>query len=300
MFINFSLIYKITVSLLFFLLYVGYIYFRRKNLESAQKRKTFLYLILIQMGAFLLILLVEYNSSNPKLMAGGALLNLALTITIIISRIKYHKNSCHRCGAKVGIKEMLFVEIPYCKSCKEHPGTTHNHNNTNGEIPEIPSQLSFIDWDKWEYIEHAVLCFIKKDNKIILIHKKRGMGAGKINAPGGRIEEGETPLDAAIRETEEEIGVTPQNLKLLADLHFIFKDGYSLRGYAFFADDYTGTLAKTVEADPFEVLEKDIPYNKMWADDKEWLPIALEGKKIVAKFIFNGEKIIDREIEVKK
>jgi 8-oxo-dGTP pyrophosphatase MutT (NUDIX family) len=31
--------------------------------------------------------------------------------------------------------------------------------------------------------------------------------AGQISFPGGRIEEGETPLDAALRETEEEIGL---------------------------------------------------------------------------------------------
>ena len=40
-----------------------------------------------------------------------------------------------------------------------------------------------------------------------------GLGAGKINAPGGKLEAGETALAAAIRETQEEIGVTPLALE---------------------------------------------------------------------------------------
>ncbi len=32
-----------------------------------------------------------------------------------------------------------------------------------------------------------------RDDETLLIRKKRGLGAGKITAPGGRIEAGETP-----------------------------------------------------------------------------------------------------------
>ena len=299
--IDFNLIYKIVLTLFFLLIYGIYIYFRHAKLENGEKRKTFLYLILVQMGCFLILLLMEHQNRSSHYLESLSLINLGATVFVIVWRIKQHRNRCSRCGAKISLRERVFIDIPYCKSCKKYPANSgYNPNQTkNSEFIETPNELSFIDWDNWEYSEKAVLCFIQKEGKVILIKKKTGMGAGKINAPGGRIEEGETPLEAAIRETEEEIGLTPLNLTKLADLHFLFKDGYSLRGYAFFATDYSGELKQTVEADPFIVEQEDIPYEKMWADDIEWLPFALEGKKVDARFIFDGVKIIDKTIVLK-
>ena len=71
-------------------------------------------------------------------------------------------------------------------------------------MPNIPHHVDDIDWPLWQFTEHAVLCFIVDGDRILLIHKKTGLGAGKVNGPGGRIEPGESPLQAAVRETEEE------------------------------------------------------------------------------------------------
>ena len=48
-----------------------------------------------------------------------------------------------------------------------------------------------IDWTCWQGVIHATLMFIVKDGRILLIEKKRGLGAGKINGPGGKIDPGE-------------------------------------------------------------------------------------------------------------
>ncbi len=50
-------------------------------------------------------------------------------------------------------------------------------------------------WENWEPRERATLCFVRRENEVLLIRKKRGLGAGKINGPGGRIEPGETPAE---------------------------------------------------------------------------------------------------------
>ena len=50
-----------------------------------------------------------------------------------------------------------------------------------------------IDWSAWSPVDRATLIFVRQDDQVLLIRKKRGLGAGKINAPGGRIEAGETP-----------------------------------------------------------------------------------------------------------
>ena len=51
-----------------------------------------------------------------------------------------------------------------------------------------------INWETWTPDERGVIVFIidREQKKVLLIHKKTGLGAGKINAPGGRIEKGET------------------------------------------------------------------------------------------------------------
>ena len=63
------------------------------------------------------------------------------------------------------------------------------------------------DWATWQPRVRANLLFIVREEKILLIHKKRGFGAGKINGPGGKIDPGETPLQSAVRETFEELGI---------------------------------------------------------------------------------------------
>lgn len=160
----------------------------------------------------------------------------------------------------------------------------------------IPNSVDEVDWENWQFTERAVLTFINDGNKWLLIHKKRGLGQGKINAPGGRIEKGETEIEAAIRETQEEVGLTPSKMRESGTLNFIFKDGYSLHGTIFIADYYEGTLIETDEADPFWCNESEIPYDNMWEDDQYWLPYMLQGKYIVGQFIFDDDRMVSKNV----
>ncbi|MEM5948849.1 8-oxo-dGTP diphosphatase [Spirochaetia bacterium 38H-sp] len=159
-------------------------------------------------------------------------------------------------------------------------------------------KIKNIDWKKWQFTEKAVLCFVINNDKILLIHKKRGLGKGKINAPGGRIEEGETPIKAAIRETQEEVLITPINPVKYAELNFIFTDGYSLYGEAYISKSHTGIPGETEEAKPFWQEIDKIPYDRMWEDDRLWLPHVLNGKKVKAYFIFEKDKMLDHNVEI--
>lgn len=154
-----------------------------------------------------------------------------------------------------------------------------------------------MDWTHWAPRERANLCFIVKDERVLLIHKKRGLGAGKINGPGGKIEPGETALQAAIRETQEEIGVTPLEITERGVLHFQFADGYSLECIVFVAHDLVGEPIETVEATPFWVAIDEVPYAQMWADDQHWLPQVLAGERFRGWFEFDGDRMLNRQVE---
>ena len=149
-----------------------------------------------------------------------------------------------------------------------------------------------IDWARWQPTERATLCFVVRGGQILLIHKKRGLGAGKINGPGGRLEPGETPEQGAIRETQEEVGVTPLELAQIGELYFEFIDGYKLHVAVFSANDCTGKLIETDEAAPIWVKVDKIPYAEMWQDDKYWIPLLLDRNKFRGYFIFDEEQLL--------
>lgn len=156
-----------------------------------------------------------------------------------------------------------------------------------------PSGLAFsVDWSAWHPVDAAVLTFIRRDGQLLLILKKRGLGHGKFNAPGGRIEPGETPEQAAVRETQEEVGLTPLHLHGAGRLDFAFTDGYSLRCHVFTADACEGALTETDEAAPFWCAEDEIPYGRMWADDQLWIPLMLQGRPFTGQFVFDGDLML--------
>src|SRR3990172_12157236 len=92
----------------------------------------------------------------------------------------------------------------------------------------IPRKVSEIDWSAWRAREVATLVFVIRDGEILLMRKKRGLGAGKINGPGGRLEPGESVEACALREVHEELRVTPVGLRQLGGNAVQVVDGYSI------------------------------------------------------------------------
>ena len=123
----------------------------------------------------------------------------------------------------------------------------------------------------------------------MLIHKQRGIGAGKINGPGGKVDPGEVPLAAAVRETEEEIGVTPLNLQLRGELWFHFSSDHTTLCFIYLADDLIGQPCATPEAIPEWYDVDRLPYDQMWEDDRHWLPLLLEGKRFCGDVVINND-----------
>ena len=156
-----------------------------------------------------------------------------------------------------------------------------------------------MDWKGWLPREKAVLVFLQDGPNLLLIHKKRGLGTGKVNAPGGRLETGETWEQAGVRETREETGITPEELTEAADLCFQFTDGYSLAVKVFLARGWTGTLTACDEADPFWNSRTALPWTTMWADDSLWLRPVLEGHRVRARYVFDGEAMKEARMEIR-
>jgi 8-oxo-dGTP diphosphatase len=156
--------------------------------------------------------------------------------------------------------------------------------------------LSPVDWVSWTPRERATLLFVVRDGQVLLILKKRGLGAGKVNGPGGRIDPGESPLQCAVREVQEELLVTPTGVREAGELYFQFVDGHSIHGYVFRADDCDGTPSETDEATPMWTPIDQIPYDRMWADDRLWMPHLLDRRPFVGRFLFDGDSMRWHEV----
>lgn len=265
-----SILYYLMIAILIFNLT------QRKHQQRAQKKR---FASLYAAGAVLILMAGGIGVVQLGLEGAFFLLPALLVLAylyLLRDKIFLFRPGCAECGTRYSWQQIFYEDEPSCR-CN-------------------PKEVDHVDWDSWKAGEEAVLCFIVKEGKVLLIHKKTGLGAGKINAPGGRIEAGESAGEAAVRETEEETGLTPLNLEQRVDLSFIFTDGYSLHGRVFFADDCRGEMTETPEADPFWCDLEKIPYEEMWEDDPLWIPRALNGEKLKGVFIFDGDRMLSKRL----
>ncbi|HEY8992897.1 MAG TPA: 8-oxo-dGTP diphosphatase [Candidatus Microsaccharimonas sp.] len=146
------------------------------------------------------------------------------------------------------------------------------------------------------------LLFLRRDDKVLLAMKKRGYGEGRWNGVGGKVEAGESIEQAMIRETQEEIGVTPTDYEKVADIRFdeYFKGEPTLMHvHVFIATEWTGDPTESEEMAPQWFSLDAIPYEAMWSDDPFWLPHVLLGEKISADFkLDKTDVIMDHTIKV--
>lgn len=148
----------------------------------------------------------------------------------------------------------------------------------------------------WQAVDRATLLFVLHKQRVLLIRKKRGLGAGKINGPGGKLENNETFAECALREVNEELGITAFEPTDHGRLRFQFCDGYSIDVRVFVTSNYAGEPRETEEAIPLWFELDAIPYDEMWEDDQYWLPRVLRGDTVDGRFIFDADKMLDHEI----
>lgn len=130
----------------------------------------------------------------------------------------------------------------------------------------------------------TTIAFLVKDSKILLAMKKRGHGVGKWNGTGGKSLPKETIEQTAVREAEEEIGVTPLSLRKVGEITFTFppEKNFNHQSTVFLCDSWKGDPTESEEMLPKWFSLDEVPYSDMWESDQYWLPKVLVGKLIIA------------------
>ena len=155
--------------------------------------------------------------------------------------------------------------------------------------------------------DDAVICYplrgtlpLAPADELLMIEKRRGLGADLYNGPGGKVEPGETPMAAAARETREETGVAVADLDKRGEFDFYFGDEHVFCCHVYVARDVQGELRDTPEAFPEWRARETVPYDRMWEDDELWLPHVLDGDTIRAVFYFDveGDDLLAHDLAV--
>lgn len=144
----------------------------------------------------------------------------------------------------------------------------------------------------------AVLGIVVRGDDVLLIRKKRGLGAGKLVPPGGHVEPNESTLDACRRELYEELHITPSAPRAMGIVDFQFRAGLSMRVHVFIASDFEGTETETDEAIPMWCPIASLPFEEMWADDPLWLPHVLAGRHVRGRFLFEEDTMLHGDVDV--
>lgn len=148
----------------------------------------------------------------------------------------------------------------------------------------------------WQPDLTGTLVFLRCGDEVLLIRKKRGHGAGKINGPGGKVETGETPLAAAIRETLEETGIRVLDPALRGRFKFVDLVAPQWFGFIYTATSYEGTPVETEEGDPAWYAISELPFDEMWEDDRFWLPRVLKGESLTGEFLFDDGRLLTHRL----
>jgi 8-oxo-dGTP diphosphatase/8-oxo-dGTP diphosphatase/2-hydroxy-dATP diphosphatase len=153
-----------------------------------------------------------------------------------------------------------------------------------------------------EKLRNVTLVFlVKKDKGIItdicLAMKKRGFGVNRWNGVGGKLKSEESIIEAAKRETKEEIDVSLGDMNKVAELSFYFphNPAWDQMAHVYFVDNWNGEPKESEEMRPKWFNINELPYKEMWPDDIYWIPKVLKGNLLKASFEFGQNDTVNKK-----
>ena len=126
-------------------------------------------------------------------------------------------------------------------------------------------------------MKETVLCYLFKEDKCLMLYrnkKENDLNQGKYIGVGGKIEDGETPEVALIREVREETGYFLNGFTKRGEILFQ-NDDYSEYMHLYTSNTFFGKEIKCDEGDLVWVSIDDILNLNLWEGDKVFLKMLL-------------------------
>lgn len=162
---------------------------------------------------------------------------------------------------------------------------------------------------RWPHISHlgkrATVCFIERNGKVLLqLKAAHKFGGGRWNGPGGKVEEQEEPEGGIIREVYEEtcLAIDEPQFHGTITIAFGAPEQYRLTAYVYVARTFTGHPSGNEEGRLRWFPMNRLPYDRMWLDQRYWLPIVLAGGHVQGLCVFEddeGRTLLDCQLAVR-
>ncbi len=140
--------------------------------------------------------------------------------------------------------------------------------------------------------------FIVEDGRVLLGMKNRGIGKGFWNGFGGKVEDGESIVEAAVREVQEESGLIVSDIHECARFLFTGEIPEIIEAHMFIARSFEGEISPSSEMNPIEWHSIDsLPFDLMWPDFRVWIHHVLEGSYAHGHAHYDGQSMTTHSIE---
>jgi len=138
------------------------------------------------------------------------------------------------------------------------------------------------------------VCFIRKDEKVLLLLRKKEPMKGKWTGVGGKTEFDEEPLESCIREVKEETGleIQPELAGVLTTINIRENSKWFL--FMYVADDWKGKMKRSREG-LLEWVSQERLHEKQLAFVGISFPYVLDRKRrslITGKILHDGQKVM--------
>ena len=131
-----------------------------------------------------------------------------------------------------------------------------------------------------ELAKKMTLAYLIKDGKWLMLlrnKKENDINEGKWIGVGGKVEEGESVEQAAIREIEEETGYIVDDIEYCGEVLFLYDIAPAERIYVYQSRNFHGEEIECTEGSLSWIKEEDIMDLSLWEGDRIFLKKMMEG-----------------------
>ena len=146
-------------------------------------------------------------------------------------------------------------------------------------------------------MRNTTLCYLENDRgEYLMLHrvkKKNDVNHDKWVGVGGKFEDGESPEECALRETQEETGLTPTDYRYCGIVTFVSDLWETEYMHLFHITGWQGTLAEDCREGVLEWIHKDtLAELPQWTGDRIFLRLMEDGGPFFSlKLRYEGERL---------